>query len=197
MLINAIAFSQTKYSSDPNYILSKKENGNALVADYQSAYPDTSITDLHNYKSRNFSGNLGLAQPDFFIRYRSNPLGFKFYDLPYGNDIITAQQVEYFKTKGPFASLSGFAGSKQEQTFRLMFAHTTKKNLSIAVKFNRFGSLGYYNKQQTFTNNFYSSLNYSTLNKRFGFYAYLLFNKVKHQENGGIKYCLLYTSRCV
>jgi len=188
LLINAISFSQTKYSSDQEYILSKQESGNLLSTGFQSAYPDTTITNIHNYQSRNFSGNLGLAQPDYLLRYKSNPLGFRFYELPYGNEIITPQQIEYFKTKGPFASLGGFAGSKQEQTFRLLFSHTTKKNLNITVKFNRFGSTGYYVKQQTFTNNFYTSLNYTTLNKRFGFYSYFLFNRVKHQENGGIKY---------
>lgn len=155
---------------------------------FQSAYPDTSITNIHNYMPRNFSGNLGLVQPEYILKYKSNPLGFKFYDLPYGNDIITTKQVEYFRTKGPFASLSGFAGSKQEQTLLLLFSHSTRKKLNITVKFNRFGSLGYYIKQQTFTNNFYSSINYSTPNKLFGFYSHLLFNKVKHQENGGIKY---------
>lgn len=188
LLITIASFSQTKYSSDQQYILSKKESSNFLSDNFQSAYPDTSITNIHNYTARNFSGNLGLVQPDYLLKYKSNPLGFKFYNLPYGNDIISLQNVEYFKTKGPFASLSGFAGSKQEQTFRLLFSHTTKKKLNITVKFNRFGSLGYYIKQQTFTNNFYSSINYSAPNKRFGFYSYLLFNKVKHQENGGIKY---------
>lgn len=188
LLINAVLSAQTKYSADQNYILSKKENQNLFSSDFQSAYPDTSITSIHNYSARNLSGNLGLAQPNYLLSYKQNALGFRFYDLPYGNDLLYRQQIEYYQTKGPIASVSGFAGSKQEQTFRMLFSHTTKKKLNISVKFNRFGSLGFYRKQQTFTNNFYSSLNYTNNNKRFGFYSYLLFNKVKHQENGGIVY---------
>lgn len=133
-------------------------------------------------------GNLGLPSPNYMLSYKSKPLGFNVYDLPFGNDIISKQQVQYFQTKGPYASLTGIAGSKQEQSFRLLFTQTFKNGLNVAVKFNRFGSQGFYLKQQTFTNNFYTSQNYKTKNNRFGFYSYLLFNKVKYQENGGIKY---------
>lgn len=187
-VIGTTAVAQVRYSSDPNYILSKKEGTIPFITLFESAYPDTSIGNIHNYAPRNYTGNLGLMQPDYFVRYKSNPLGFRVYELPYGDDIILPNQAEYFKTKGPFASLSGFAGSKNEQTFRLLFSHTTKNNLNLTVKFNRFGSLGYYNKQQTFTNNFYTTLNYNTKNNRFGFTSYFLFNRVKHQENGGVKY---------
>lgn len=187
-LINSVSFSQTKYSNDPAYILSKPEGEHLITSDFTGAYPDTSVNNLNNYRPRNFSGNLGLAQPNYMLTYKSSPLGFKLYELPYSPDIITPQQVSYYKTKGPFASLSGFAGSKQEQMFRMLFSHTTKKNLNITVNFNRYGSVGYYLKQQSFVNNFYSSLNYSNRSKRFGFYGYVLYNKVKHQENGGIKY---------
>lgn len=188
LFASQIITSQVKYSTDKDYIRSKPATDNIFTGEYISCYPDTSIYEIHNYAERNFSGNLGLAQPNYFLKYRNEDLGFRFYELPYGNDIIKKNQIEYFKTKGPFASLSGFAGSKQEQTFRLLFSHTTKKNFNISVKFNRFGSLGYYLKQQSFVNNFYTSTNYTNTNKRFGFYSYLLFNKVKHQESWGIKY---------
>jgi len=179
---------QTKYSTDKEYISSKAYGENLLHKDFISAYPDTSATNLHNYTPRNFSGNLGLPQPNYLLQYQQRDLGFHYYQMPFGNDVILPHQINYYQTKGPFASLSGFAGSKQEQTFRLLFSHTTKKNLNITVKFNRFGSLGFYNKQQTFVNNFYSSTHYTNAKKRFGFYSHFLYNKVKNQENGGIKY---------
>lgn len=180
--------SQTKYSNDPDYVLSRKQYENPFSTRFLSAYPDTGVVNLHNYTHRNYSGNLGLMEPDYFLKYNSNPLGFNLYKLPYQQDLLHSHQIQYYKTKGPYASLSGFAGSKNEQTFRLLFSHTTKKNLNITVQFNRFGSLGYYLKQQTFTNNFSTSLNYHTKNNRFGFTGYFLFNRIKHQENGGIKY---------
>ena len=71
-------------------------------------------------------GNLGLPTPSYMLSYKSKPLGFNVYDLPFGNDIISKQQVEYYRTKGPYASLTGIAGSKQEQSFRMLFTHTFK-----------------------------------------------------------------------
>ncbi|HRD38720.1 MAG TPA: hypothetical protein PLC65_08815, partial [Bacteroidia bacterium] len=188
LLAHFILPAQTKYSTDKNYILSKSNGENLLGKDFHSAYPDTSATNLHNYTPRNYSGNLGLPQPAYLLQYQERDLGFHYYQMPFAGSVILPEQLNYYFSKGPFASLSGFAGSKQEQTFRLLFSHTTKKNLNITVKFNRFGSLGFYNKQQTFVNNFYSSTHYTNAKKRFGFYSYFLYNKVKNQENGGIKY---------
>lgn len=186
--VNSFLISQTKYSNDPNYILSKKVNDLPFSTNYNSAYPDTTVTNLHNFTDRNYSGNLGNPQPNYFVNYKSSDLGFRLYELPYGNQFISTNQIEYFKTKGPFASLSGFAGSKEMQMFKLLFTHTTKNNLNIGVKFNRFSSAGFYKNQFSITNNFYATLNYQTKNNRFGFNSYFLLNKVKHRENGGILY---------
>jgi hypothetical protein len=187
-LFSNTAWAQVKYSNDPDYLLSKTEFGNVLFKKFRSAYPDTSVRNLHNYSGRNYMGNLGLPTPSYMLSYRSKPLGFYVYDLPFGNDIIQKQQVEYLRTKGPYASLTGIAGSKQEQHFRMLFSNTFKNRMNFTLRFNRFGSMGYYQKQQTFTNNFYTSQNWSAKNNRFGFYSYILYNKVKYQENGGIKY---------
>lgn len=185
LLCGFLSFSQIRYSNDPNYIVSKTDLS-PLLNDFRSAYPDTTVRNLQNYVSRNYLGNLGMPQPDYLLSYKSAPLGFRIYQTPYSNDVITPQQVEYFRTKGPYASLSGIAGSKNEQMFRLLFSHTVKNRFNISLRFNRYGSQGFYVKQQTFVNNFYLSSNYNSLNNRFGFYTYLLIDKIKHQENGGV-----------
>ncbi|MDF2447960.1 MAG: hypothetical protein K0R26_464 [Bacteroidota bacterium] len=105
---------------------------------------------------------------------------------PYQNDIVSVDKVKYFQTKGPYASLTGIAGSKQEQIFKMLYAHTFKNKLNIALGFNRYSGIGFYKNQESFTNNFYTTSNYSSLNNRFGYFANVVFNKVKHQENGGI-----------
>ena len=117
-LLSTTIFSQVKYSRDPYYITSKPENFSNTSGTFNIAYPDTGVKNLHNYVQRNFMGNLGLANPEYILKYKTSPLGFNLYNLPYSNDIITPQQVEYFRTKGPFASLTGIGGSKNEQTFR-------------------------------------------------------------------------------
>jgi hypothetical protein len=67
-----------------------------------------------------------------------------------------------------------------------LFSNTFKNKLNITLAFNRYSGIGFYQSQQSFTNNFYTTSNYSSKNNRVGYYAYVLFNKVKHQENGGI-----------
>ncbi|MGZ3884241.1 MAG: putative porin [Bacteroidia bacterium] len=185
LLSSFFTFSQIRYSSDPEYIISKTDLS-PLLNDFQIAYPDTGVKNLHNYVARNFLGNIGLPQPDYLFSYKSAPLGFRVYNWPYSNDLISPQQVEYFRTKGPFASMTGIAGSKNEQMFRMLFSHTVKKRFNISLRFNRYGSQGFYVSQQTFVNNFYLSSNFNSKNNRFGFYTYLLINKIKHQENGGV-----------
>lgn len=158
-----------------------------MLTPFFNAYPDTSIQELSQYMPRNFMGNTGLPSPLYLLRLQSNNLGFRLYEIPYANDRFSDNQVEYHTALGPYASLQGIAGDKQLQMFRLFFTNTYYKRLNISLRFNRNTSLGFYKKQQTFTNNFYFSSNYSSKNQRAGYYAYLINNGNRHQENGGLK----------
>lgn len=184
---NLIAFSQVKYSNDSSYIstLSNLDKTNQGVFHYSKV--DSTINNFQNYFPRNTNGNYGLSSAPLYINYQAKALGFNLYQAPYDNDMINADNVQYYKTKGPLASLTGIAGSKQEQAFKLLFSNSFKNKLNITLAFNRYGGLGFYNRQLSFTNNLYITSNYTSKNSRVGYYAYFLFNKVKHQENGGIK----------
>lgn len=181
-----ISSAQSYYSTDSSYLKSKSEKNN-LLSTYHYAYPDTSISNLNNYFPRNFLGNIGLPSPSYLLNYGTQNLGFNFYTPPYQNDVFTDNQVDYFRTKGPYANLSGIAGSKKLQIFKLLFTHTYKERANITLRFNRYTSQGFYLKQQTYTNNFYLSSNYSTKKEGFGYYFYILTNGNKNKENGGIK----------
>lgn len=147
---------------------------------------DTSITNFQNYAIRNTNGHFGNASRSLELNYRPKALGFNMFAAPYQNDMISEDDVSYYQTKGPYASLTGIAGAKQEQQFKLLFSNTFKNNLNLTLAFNRFSGIGFYKHQQSFTNNFYTSLNQTSKNNRVGYYAYFLFNKLKHQENGGL-----------
>jgi len=186
IFFKAYGFAQTFYPKDSSYlkVLSNadKINGN----DFYPHLSDTIISNFQNYSPRNTSGNIGLPSFPLFLNYQVKELGFNLYQTPYSNDMISDGQVKYFKTKGPYANLTGIAGSKQEQVFNLLFSNTFKNKLNLTLGFNRYSSLGFYRRQQSFTNNFFTSSNYTSKNNRVGYYAYFSFNKLKHQENGGI-----------
>lgn len=178
---------QVKYSNDSNYVRTLSNVAKANQEGFSLSPIDTTLNHFQNYFPRNTNGNIGLPSAPLYLNYQSQPLGFRLYHSPYDNDMISEDQVNFYQTKGPFASLTGVAGSKQEQVFKMLFSHTFKNKLNLTLAFNRYSGLGFYTRQQTFTNNFYTSSNYSSKNNRFGYYAYFLFNKVKHSENGGIK----------
>ncbi len=182
-----MAQGQVKYSNDSSYINTLTNTCKNNLEKFNYNRPDTTVNNFHNYYPRNSSGNIGLPSAPLFLKYDSRPLGFQLYHAPYDNDMISNDQVKYYQTKGPYANLTGIAGSKQEQMFKMVFAHTFKNKLNLAIALNRYGSLGFYKRQQSFTNSLYTSSNYTSKSGRVGYYAYFLFNKVKHQENGGIK----------
>lgn len=148
---------------------------------------DTVINHFHNYYPRNTNGNIGLPSAPLFINYQAKALGFNLYQAPYDNDMVSNGKIQYYQTQGPYANLTGIAGSKQEQIFKLIFSNTFKNKLNLTLAFNRYSGLGFYKRQTSFTNNFYTSSNYTNKTNRVGYYAFFSFNKVKHAENGGVK----------
>jgi len=177
---------QNYYTTNPDYILSKSE-GNNLLNQYIPSYPDTSITEFHQFFPRNILGNTGLASIPLFLKYGSDALGFKYFDAPTQIDRILEEEITYYHTKGPYADLSGIAGSKQLQIFKANFTHTFKNRINVGLKLHRYNSVGYYNKQQTFANNILFTNSYISKSSRFGYYGYFLGNLNKNRENGGIK----------
>lgn len=183
---SGILKSQNYYTTDPDYIRSKRE-GNNLLSEYRAEYPDTSITEFHRFFPRNILGNTGLASHPLFLKYGSSDLGFRYFDAPTQLDRILVEDIQYHQTKGPYADLTGIAGSKQLQIFKANFTHTFKNRIQVGFKLNRYNSIGYYNKQQTFANNLLFTNAYISKKKRFGYYGYALANLNKNRENGGIR----------
>lgn len=177
---------QVFYSVNPKYLRSKTEQNNVL-SDYRFTYPDTSITEQSNYFPRNYMGNMGLPSPDYIWRYGTEDLGFRLVQSPLTSDKITESDIKYYRSIGPYASLTGIAGSKEFQIFKMLFTHTYKEKVNVTVGFNRYTSKGFYNRQQTYTNNFYLSSNFTNKEKRSGYYFYIMNNGNKNNESGGIK----------
>ncbi len=185
VLWSEFVFSQSYYTTDTSY-LKRKTEGDNVLSTFKNYYPDSSVFYLHNFTERNTLGSLGLATHLWRFKYGTDDIGFRLYQLPYEESIIKEKQILYFRTKGPYASAAGIAGSKEQQLFRFLFTHTLPSRVNFTLKFNRYTNKGFYRNQQGFVNNFYFNSNYETKNNRFGYYTYLLINNVKHGENGGL-----------
>lgn len=178
--------SQVFYPVDSSYISAVTHEQKLNFRSFKYQKIDTSINRIQNYSPYNTNGSYGLPSSPLTFSYETKKLGFNFYQAPYQNDVLNQHHILYYQTKGPFASLTGIAGSKQEQNFDFLFSNTLKNKLNITLGFKRYGSLGFYKRQQTFTNNFYTTSHYKSKSNRVGYYAFFLFNKNKHLENGGL-----------
>lgn len=186
MLVHIAARAQVVYITDSSHIRTLTNYDRLNLESFRNNKTDTIINHFHEYYPKNTSGNIGLPSAPLFLRYQQRSLGFKYYQAPYEQDMITEDQVKYYQTKGPYGSLTGIAGTKQEQMFRLLFSHTFKNKLNLSLGFNRYSSIGFYKRQVSFTDNLYISTNYTAKSGRAGYYGYFLFNKFKHNDNGGI-----------
>ena len=182
-----ISDGQIAYITDSSYVNTFTAGRKNNFEPFRNSKIDTSINNFQNYNPRNTSGNLGLPSAPLFINYEQQSLGFKLYHPPYDNDIIKEEHVKFMQTKGPYANLTGVLGTKKEQFFNMIGSQTFKNKLNLTVAFNRYGMTGFFKRQQTFANNFYASSNYKNKTGRVGYYAYVLYNKLNHQENGGIR----------
>ncbi|MEI6020893.1 MAG: putative porin, partial [Bacteroidota bacterium] len=177
---------QVFYSTNPAYIQSKTE-GNNLSTVFKNNYPDTAIQNYHQTMPVNFMGNIGLPSPNLLMQYGSDKIGFRFFDLPYKNDLFSEKNVHYTVSKGPYASLSGLTGSKQFQAGKINYTQTYANRLSLSLNFDRLTSQGFYLRQQSFATNFVAASHYTNKKNNFGFYTFIINNGNKNQENGGIK----------
>ncbi len=148
---------------------------------------DTSIVQLQNYLPINSSGALGLPSNELQININVTNLGFHLYQLPYNKTLFTEKDIKYYKTNSPIASLTGVAGSKEEQVFNCLFSNTFKNKMNVTVEFNRNNNIGFYQRQIAFVNEAYVSSHFQTEQSRFSYFTYFSFNRVKHQESGGVK----------
>lgn len=181
-----LAYGQVLYPTDTNFIRVINHPDKDHFKAFASYNIDSSITRVQDYYHRNTNGHLGLPSAPLFINYQSLPIGFNMLNTPYENDMFGVDDLMYMQTKGPYANLTGIAGSRQEQLFKLLFSGTSKKKLNVTLAFNRYSGLGFYNKQQSFTNNLYLTSNYASPRHRMGYFSYFVYNKVRHQENGGV-----------
>jgi hypothetical protein len=177
---------QVFYSTDQSYIRAKSD-GNNVLAVFKNTYPDTSLDNYHQTIPLNFMGNPGLPAPTYSMQYGTANLCFRFFDLPYKNDLFTENHVLYTVSKGPYAALSGFTGAKQFQSGKITYVQSYANGLNLSFQLNRLTSQGYYLRQQTYAGNFVMGTHYQTKKKTFGFYAFVLNNGNKNQENGGIR----------
>ena len=156
---------------------------------------DTSLTGFQNYnplaKQSNFFATLGNNGQDYrslipYPIFRSS--GFDFGIHSFDRYLYQNDSVKYYKVFKTYTDLEYVQGAKKEIFFHAVFSRNVYRSLNIGFDFRVSNSPGTYLRQSTNHINFVVTAQYFTKNKRYGVISNFLVNRLKNNENGGIKY---------
>ncbi len=151
--------------------------------------PDTI---LHTFHRRPFEqpwlrnlGNPGspayslMFAPDFRV---GPSLGYHI------NDVYRfhLDSLKFYNTTRPYSVFTYQLGSKLEQVAGLMHTQNIRPNWNFMVEYRKINAPGFYKAQRNNHDNLCLSTNYKSPGKRYALYAGMVYNKVQHDENGGI-----------
>ena len=170
----------------------KTEQAQILYKKLNSArkfHPDTG---LHHFHRRPFSqpwhrdlGNPGSPSRNllFTPEYRTGPtLGYHSFDVYR----FHPDSLNYYSTSRPYSEFVYNLGSKSEQIASLLHTQNMKPNWNAAVHYIKMGAPGYYRNQRTNHDLGALTTHYQSLNQRYRLNGAVVYNKLQHDENGGI-----------
>ncbi len=100
---------------------------------------------------------------------------------------FTPENTRFFKTTRPFTQLTYLLASGKEQVVKALHTQNIKPNWNAGIEYNLIASPGFFQTQNTNTNNYRFFTNYQGKKKRYAAYLVLLGNKINSSENGGIQ----------
>ena len=156
---------------------------------------DTSITGYQNYDPLiRFSpffasqGNIGQASRNLIPYSVLSNSGFDYGNHNFDGYLFQNDSVKYFKVLKTFTELRYEQGAKKETFFEAVFSRNIYRTLNLGFDFRVMNAPGAYLRQRTNLINFVATLQYFTKNKRYGVIANFVLNRLRINENGGIKY---------
>jgi hypothetical protein len=161
---------------------------------------DTALTGSQNYDplyaySRFYGtlGNIGSANENLAPYPIFGPSGFDFGIHSFDQYLFSNDSVKYYKVLKTYSDLHYVQGAKKEIFLHAIFTRNIFRSLNIGFDFRVFNSVGAYQFQRTNGINFYLTAQYYSRNRRYGVIANFLFNRLRNNENGGIKYDTMFT----
>jgi len=138
------------------------------------------------YPFRTSLGNIGLANKSMVFNNANAP-DFDLGNHSFDSYRFKSENLKYYKGLTPYSDLFYMMGAKKEQYLNVIHNRNLSKNLTIGINYRLVRSLGYYRWQEANNTNAALTSYYTTSNKRYGFIANYVFNRIKADENGGIK----------
>ncbi|NQV01856.1 MAG: hypothetical protein HQ542_04375 [Bacteroidia bacterium] len=156
---------------------------------------DTAISGFQNYDllTRYSSfyanlGNIGSAYNDLFPSPLRQPGGFDFGVHTFDNYLYQNDSVRYYRVLKTYTELEYVQGANKELNFIARFSRNIYRGLNLGFNFHVSSSPGAYLRQKTNLVNFALTAQFFSKTKRYGVIANFVINRIKNEENGGIKY---------
>ncbi|HRO43200.1 MAG TPA: hypothetical protein PL009_10225 [Flavipsychrobacter sp.] len=152
-------------------------------------HPDTSLQTFHRRPFQHLwmrdLGNLGSPANNLFFTptYRTGPtLGYHAFDVYR----FHVDSLYYYNTNRPYSIFTYQLGSRAEQRAEVLHTQNILPNWNMAIQYRKVGSPGNYKLQRTNHDLANLTTNYQSRDQHYKLNAAVVYNKLQHDENGGI-----------
>jgi hypothetical protein len=156
---------------------------------------DTAITGYQNYdpllKESPFhatQGNIGQASRNLTPYPFMGNSGFDYGIHNFDAYLFKNDSIKYYRVLKTFTEIQYEQGAKKETFLRAVFSRNLYRSLNLGFDIRVMNAPGAYLRQRTNHINFVTTLQFFTKDNRYGVIANFLLNRLKINENGGIKY---------
>lgn len=164
---------------------------------------DTLVTGIQRYNPIScyncyFITNGNTGQPHLsLIPSFPEIKGFVFGMNPIPKFLLPPDSTKFYHILKPYTRVFYVMGSKKEQNLRITHSQNVARWFNLGLEFDYVNSPGYYKRQLTDDKNFALNGHFKTGNSKYHIYINYLHNKIKIQENGGIRYDSVFTENVI
>ena len=160
-----------------------------------STYIDTTLTLQKEYQHNYLRKDDFELMPFANIGQPYNVLGITFSDRSYYPRIgatarhynyFEAQDITYYRVPTPTTELMFKTTLEEGQLLDALLTFNLSEHLNISAAYKGFRSLGKYQFEQVKSENFRTTLSYTTPNRRYTLRSHIAAQNIEAQENGGI-----------
>ena len=178
------SFSQVDSMSKPEF---KRLNDLLYGTAENHLSSDTLLDQQFNYFLKDFNGGLALPSSELLLENKfTEAMGVRYFKPNYRSHLFDERDILFHQAKKPYTRAFALAGMRQEQILKLIHTQNIRR-LNYSILFNRYKSVGFYKNQLGTVDNFISTVSYASKKGNYSMNSWFLFNKLKHQENGGIE----------
>ncbi|MBP7497776.1 MAG: hypothetical protein KA792_08950, partial [Bacteroidales bacterium] len=130
-------------------------------------------------------GNTGLGSKSLVLNNETN-IGFNYGINCFNAYLFNKNDLQFYKGNSIRTNILFINGAKKEQILDLKHFQSLSKTLTGSFRYRIINSIGQYSRQASDNRNFNFTLNYTPIKNKYAALFYLIHNRIKLQESGGV-----------